>query len=113
MLHDRRYIGERVYKDLITKVPAIVDEETFNKAQTFLENPNKIEKAKKYIHLLGKKVVCGQCGNSYYSHVGITGSVYLCTSYSSKSKDCDNIRINYEKSEAVIWDYLKNYSYYF
>ena len=57
--------------------------------------------------------MCGQCGNSYYSHVGITGSVYLCTSYSSKSKDCDNIRINYEKSEAVIWDYLKNYSYYF
>lgn len=114
MLHNRRYIGERVYKDMITKVPAIVDEETFNKAQTFFKkNPNKIEKAKKYIHLLGKKVVCGQCGNSYYSHVGITGSVYLCTSYSSKSKDCDNIRINYEKSEAVIWDYLKNYSYYF
>jgi len=114
MLHNRRYIGERVYKDMITKVPAIVDEEIFNKAQTFFrENPNKIEKAKKYIHLLGRKVVCGQCGSSYYSHVGITGSVYLCTTYSSKSKDCDNIRINYEKSEAVVWDYLKNYSYYF
>lgn len=114
MLHNRRYIGERVYKDMVTKVPAIVDEDTFNKAQTFFrENPNRIEKSRRYIHLLGRKIECGQCGSSYYAHIGNTGSVYLCTTYSSKSIDCDNIRINYEKSEAIIWDYIKNYSYYF
>lgn len=114
MLHNRRYIGERVYKDMITKVPAIIDEELFNKVQSFFKiNPNKIEKTKKYIHLLAKKMVCGQCGSSYYSHIGITGSVYLCTTFSSKSIDCDNIRVSYEKTEAIIWDYIKQYSYYF
>lgn len=100
MLHNRRYIGERVYKDMVTKVPAIIDKELFDKVQSYFKiSPNKIEKTKKYVHLLGRKMVCGQCGSSYYSHIGITGSVYVCTTFSSKTVDCDNIRVSYEKQK--------------
>jgi len=66
MLHNRRYIGEYRYKDVIVPggIPAIIEEPLFQKVQERMEKnkkaPARFKAEDKY--LLTTKLFCGKCG---------------------------------------------------
>lgn len=116
MLKNKIYIGETYFQEIKKEVPAIIDRDTFDKVQSKLAtNPKFLEKSRNHVHLLQKKVICGHCGNLMYGHINsdnITGK-YLCSSYNSTKEKCGNTTLNYEKFEAIVWDFIKMKSFIF
>lgn len=116
MLNNTIYIGETNFQEIKKEVPAIIDKETFNKVQEKISsNPRFKEKSRNFIHLLQKKVFCGHCGYLMYGHIQTNGKdgSYLCSSYSGSKINCGNTTLNYQKFEAIIWDFIKKNSYVF
>ena len=66
MLHNRRYIGEYKFRDVITPdaIPAIVPKDLFDRVQEKLEKNKKAPARKKAEdeYLLTTKLFCGKCG---------------------------------------------------
>ena len=68
LLHNRRYIGEYRYSDIVVEngVPAIIDKPTFDKVQERLEKNKKSParfKAAEEQYILTTKLYCGHCGS--------------------------------------------------
>ena len=74
MLHNRRYIGEFKYRDVIVPdgIPAIVPQDLFDRVQDRLAKNKKAPARHKAEddYLLTTKLFCGYCGA--YSIVGLT-----------------------------------------
>jgi len=66
ILKNRKYIGEYKYQDVVIPngVPALVDEELFNRAQEKLEKNKQAPARYKALeeYLLTTKLFCGDCG---------------------------------------------------
>lgn len=88
MLRNQKYIGVYLYKDEIKLegvIPAIVDQETFDKVQNRLHRSKIAPATKKAIipYLLTGKIFCGACGlkmsgDSGKSHTGERYHYYSC-----------------------------------
>ena len=83
MLHNRKYIGEYKYRNIIHKngIPAIVPIELFEKVQKRLAKNKKAParyKAKEENYLLTTKLFCGKCGAFMVGESGTskTGRIY-------------------------------------
>ncbi|MCL2301545.1 MAG: recombinase family protein [Firmicutes bacterium] len=97
MLHNRRYIGEYSYRDVVQPggIPAIVPQDLFDRVQARLEKNKKAParfKAKEELYLLSLKLYCGLCGafmigESGTSHTGRIHQYYKCSTAKHK-KTC-------------------------
>ena len=89
------------------KIPAIIDETTFNLAQEQLKRNTAIaHRELKYEYLLRGLINC-ECGNNYAGNGQQRGHLYYrCTNRLKKfplKKDCHNGSINAEKLEKKVW----------
>ena len=98
LLHNEKYIGMYVYKDLVRVeggVPAIIDKELFERVQELLK-VNRRAPSHTWTHqeyILTDKLFCGKCGSpmvgeSGFSHTGAKYSYYSCTGQ-RRTKTCD------------------------
>lgn len=113
VLTNRKYMGEYRYMDIVIPdgIPAIVDENTFNRTQDLLafSGHRHIKRHDNYI--LSGKVYCGNCGNCYGSESGTskTGRMffyYKCDARKYKRKfpdvSCKNKTIRKEMLEDTV-----------
>lgn len=97
MLHNRRYIGEYAYRDIVLSdaIPAIVPKDLFDRIQDKLEKNKKAPARHKAEddYLLTTKLFCGycgayMCGENGTSHTGIVHHYYKCVSVKKKRAEC-------------------------
>ena len=97
MLHNRRYIGEFQYRDVIVPdgIPAIVPKDLFERVQEKLAKNKKAPARHKAEddYLLTTKLFCGYCGaylcgEAGTSHTGIVHHYYKCVSVKKKRAEC-------------------------
>lgn len=113
MLSESIYIGKRMFGDEVQEVPAIISEDLFNEVQARLKsNPKYLEKSK-HTHLLQKILHCGVCNGLYFGSYKERSNAYLCSAYTRAAINCNNTSLNYERAESIIWDYVKNQTYFF
>ncbi len=95
-------------------IPAIISEETFQKAQEKLkERQHKSAKfSAKQEYLLSGKIICGECGNPYAGNSRKPRPdhplyvSYKCTRRNQREKNCTNPEINRDKLEQIVLDKL-------
>ena len=108
MLHNRKYIGEYSYKDIVVPggIPAIVPQELFDRVQERMilnkKAPAKHKAEDEY--LLTTKLYCAKCkcfmvGESGTSHTGYVHHYYKCVS-AKNHKGC--------KKKTVKKDWIEN-----
>ena len=97
ILHNRRYIGEFRYRDVIVPdgIPAIVPQDLFDRVQEKLAKNKKAPARHKAEddYLLTTKLFCGYCGaylcgESGTSRTGVVHHYYKCVSVKKKRKEC-------------------------
>ena len=115
MLHNRRYIGEYRYRDIVHRngIPAIVPEELFEQVQERMKKTKKAPARFKAEdeYLLTTKLFCGKCncymaGESGTSHTGIVHRYYKCVSVKNH-KGCDKKSVQKEWIENLVIDQIK------
>ncbi len=114
MLHNRKYIGEYKYNDIITPngIPAIVPVELFERVQEKMKSnkkaPAKYKAEEEY--LLTTKLFCGKCkclmvGESGTSHTMFVHRYYKCVSV-KHHKGCDKKTVRKEWIENIVISHL-------
>ena len=97
MLHNRRYIGEFQYRDVVVPdgIPAIVPQDLFDRVQEKLVKNKKAPARHKAEddYLLTTKLFCGYCGaylcgESGTSRTGVVHHYYKCVSVKKKRTEC-------------------------
>ena len=97
MLHNRRYIGEFQYRDVIVPdgIPAIVPQDLFDRVQEKLAKNKKAPARHKAEddYVLTTKLFCGYCGaylcgESGTSRTGTVHHYYKCVSVKKKRTEC-------------------------
>ena len=97
MLHNRRYIGEFQYRDVVVPdgIPAIVPQDLFERVQEKLAKNKKAPARHKAEddYLLTTKLFCGYCGaylcgESGTSRTGVVHHYYKCVSVKKKRTEC-------------------------
>lgn len=116
MLHNRRYIGEYKFRDVITPdaIPAIVPKDLFDRVQEKLEKNKKAPARKKAEdeYLLTTKLYCGKCGCYMVGESGtsqqkkIVHRYYKCVSVKNH-KGCDKKTVKKDWSEDLTIKMIK------
>lgn len=110
ILSNRKYIGEYRFKDTIVPngVPAIIDQEIFDKVQKRLEQNRKAPAKHKADddYLLTTKLFCGKCkammvGECGTSHTSKTYRYYKCVTQKRKHA-CDKKTVNKDAIENQV-----------
>ena len=114
ILQNKRYIGTNVYSDMEfpNSIPAIIDEELFNKVQEIVDKHRyapATSKAKEE-YILTTKLFCGKCkelmtGTCGTSQRGITYYYYTCNGI--KKKKCNRKNISKHLIEDKVVGYCK------
>lgn len=110
MLHNRRYIGEFKYRDIVHKngIPAIIPQELFDRVQermaTNKKAPAKHKAEDEY--LLTTKLICGKCGCFMVGESGTSKTsakyrYYKCASV-KKHMGCDKKTVRKEWIEDIV-----------
>jgi len=110
MLHNRRYIGEYRYKDVIVPggIPAIIEEPLFQKVQERMEKnkkaPARFKAEDKY--LLTTKLFCGKCGAYMVGESGTSRTMkvhhyYKCVTAKNK-KTCKKKTVQKDWIETLV-----------
>ena len=112
MLHNERYIGTYIYKDIIREenvIPPIVDKDTFRKVQEMLQINRRMPSNKwSYTdYLLTGKLFCGKCGTqmcgvSGKSRSGDKHNYYSCMKR-WKEKACDKKNVRQDVIEPLVF----------
>lgn len=116
MLHNRKYIGEFKYRDIIQPngIPAIVPQELFERVQERMA-ANKKAPAKHKAedeYLLTTKLFCGKCQRFMVGESGTSHQkkkvhrYYKCVSVKNH-KGCDNKTVRKEWIENLVIDYIR------
>lgn len=111
LLHNERYVGVYLYKDLIrdeNAIPAIIDMETFRTVQERLKI-NRRQPSTRWVYsdyLLTDKLFCGHCGapmvgESGSSHTGRKYSYYACQT-ARKKHACNKKAIRQDALENFV-----------
>lgn len=111
MLHNRRYIGEYTYRDVVMPdtIPVIVPKDLFDRVQIKLEENKKAPARHKAEddYLLTTKLFCGYCG-AYLcgecgtSRTGVVHHYYKCVSVKKRRKDCKKKPVRKEWIEDLV-----------
>lgn len=110
ILSNERYTGVYIYRDTKVEggIPAIVDKDTFAKAQKMLGYHAQSPAASMDIHyLLTGKLFCGHCGEPMIgmSGTGKSGNkfaYYACANKRRGDKSCDKKNVRKEDIEAAV-----------
>lgn len=110
ILNNERYTGTYIYGDTRVEggIPAIVDKETFEKAQKMLDYHAKAPAAGMDIqYLLTGKLFCGHCkepmiGMSGTSKSGDKFAYYACANKRRGDKSCDKKNVRKEEIEYAV-----------
>ena len=111
ILHNRRYIGEFRYRDVIVPdgIPAIVPQDLFDRVQEKLAKNKKAPARHKAEddYLLTTKLFCGYCGaylcgESGTSRTGVVHHYYKCVSVKKKRTDCHKKPVRKEWLEDMV-----------
>ena len=111
ILHNRRYIGEFRYRDVIVPdaIPAIVPQDLFDRVQEKLAKNKKAPARHKAEddYLLTTKLFCGYCGaylcgESGTSHTGNVHHYYKCVSVKKKRTECHKKSVKKEWIEDLV-----------
>ena len=111
MLHNRRYIGEFQYRDVIVPdgIPAIVPQDIFDRVQEKLLKNKKAPARHKAEddYLLTTKLFCGYCeaylcGESGTSRTGVVHRYYKCASVKKKRTECHKKPVKKEWIEDLV-----------
>lgn len=111
-----------------TKIPQIIDKETFERVQLKLESWKKKRKGRdKYDYLLKGMVYCGSCGGKMYKRGsknknGLYHFYYICKNYGSKGyknhyisdeewelNSCKSYKgngVSFELIDELVWEFL-------
>ena len=109
MLHNRKYIGEYRYKDIVQPggIPALISEELFDRVQERMAANKKAPARHKAEdeYLLTTKLFCGKCkcymvGESGTGRSGLVHRYYKCASVKTH-KGCDKKSVRKEWIEAI------------
>ncbi len=111
MLSNRRYIGEYVYRDIVTPggIPALVPQDLFDRVQEKLAKnkkaPARNKAEEKY--LLTTKLFCGycgvyMCGESGKSRNGVVHRYYKCATIKNHHGKCKKKSVKKEWIENLI-----------
>ena len=115
MLHNRKYIGEYKFKDVITPggIPAIVDKELFELVQEKMKQNKKAPAKHKAEdeYLLTTKLYCGKCqclmvGESGTSRTKFVHRYYKCVSVKNH-KGCDKKTVKKAWIEDIVVDSIR------
>jgi site-specific DNA recombinase len=119
VLTDRTYIGEREYKrdcdndeQIITSVPAIMDELSFQRAQHVLRKKNPLNSKPRELNspvLLTGTARCGSCGGGMILQTGKGGKYryYKCSNSIKKRLPlCDGQSVNMETLDDAVMGHL-------
>jgi len=125
ILKDPKYKGEFIFgkkskfedrKNIVIKIPSIVDEATWNKAQDTLKiHFKEATRNKKYDYLLaGGKIKCGSCGRSYSGCMDNGIKKYMCQNDRWKNNKypfkCNSPRIRADDIEPRVISELSLFS---
>ncbi|MCR3759346.1 recombinase family protein [Clostridium felsineum] len=124
-IHEYGKRGTRRKETILRKVPAIISEETWNKAQIIKKQNTLVSKrnTKRRQYLLKGLIKCGECGKTYYG-ISYTNrsSTYACSGkLRTENKkilniNCTNVNVNASIIESEVWktcmNILKNYTKY-
>ncbi|MCI9510120.1 MAG: recombinase family protein [Angelakisella sp.] len=111
LLHNRRYIGEYVYRDIVVSdgIPAIVPKDLFERVQEKLAKNKKAPARHKAEddYLLTTKLFCGYCGaylcgESGTSRTGRVHHYYKCVSVKKKRKVCHKKPVKKDWIEGMV-----------
>lgn len=108
ILSNERYIGTYIFKNIIKQedaIPAIIDKETFWKAQE-MKKRNRSMPSHKWSYsdyLLTEKLFCGECGGpmigkSGYGKQGTKYNYYTCLNHVKKECEKKSVRQDYLES---------------
>lgn len=111
MLHNRRYIGEYIYRDRVMPdmIPAIVPKELFDRVQERMEKnakaPARYKAEEEY--LLTTKLYCGYCGaylcgESGTSRTGTVYHYYKCVSVKKWRAECHKKPVRKKWIEDIV-----------
>ncbi|NWK11750.1 recombinase family protein [Clostridium cadaveris] len=110
-IHEYGKRASRRKETILRKVPAIIDEDTWNKVQLEKENKKaKCSRNTKHEFLLRGLIECGKCNKKYYGISYKSGkSYYVCSSKRQEIKKilgykCDNINIPTDLIENFVWN---------
>lgn len=115
MLHNRKYIGEYKYRDIIQPngIPAIVPKELFDKVQDRMKENKKAPARHKAEddYLLTTKLFCGKCqcmmvGESGTSHTKDVHRYYKCVGV-KRHRGCDKKTVRKEWIENIVIEEVK------
>lgn len=115
MLHNRKYIGEYKFKDVVTPggIPAIIDKELFDLVQEKMKQNKKAPAKHKAEdeYLLTTKLFCGKCqclmvGESGTSRTKIVHRYYKCVSVKNH-KGCDKKTVKKDWIEDLVIDSIR------
>ncbi len=111
MLSNRRYIGEYIYRDIVTPggIPAIVPQDLFDRVQEKLAKNKKAPARAKAeeSYILTTKLFCGHCGTSMNGESGKSrnGEIhryYKCHAVKKKLNDCKKKSVKKEWIENLV-----------
>lgn len=110
ILSNRRYIGEYIYRDIVTPggIPAIIEKDVFDRVQLKIEH-NKHAGAKNKAdeeYILTTKLYCGECnslmvGESGINHQGKKYRYYKCID-AKRGKGCKKKAVKKDDIEDVV-----------
>ena len=118
MLHNRRYLGEYRFMDIVVKggIPQIISQELFDRVQARFSCSKKApaRNKAKVDYLLTTKLYCGKCGafmagESGTSRTGETHHYYKCSNVKRK-RGCDKKSVRKEWIEDLVVDLTVQYA---
>ncbi|MEM9076278.1 MAG: recombinase family protein [Bacteroidota bacterium] len=109
ILHNRIYMGEKVWNGQTYPVPAIISKEQFDRVQELMEKRRYKGKSTEHKYLLQGLIKCGHCENRFTGRG--TGNLkssnlYRCISRRYKANDCESRDINQQWIEHLLWTRL-------
>ena len=95
-----------IYKDF--KIPVIISEELWDKANNKINRRNKCQKNK---FLFNKKIYCKNCGFLYYGRMQKKRVTYMCNNYLKNGKIVCKSSIIYQDELFLIFKKIFNLNY--
>ena len=108
----RDYIRIKDREIIYDTHPAIIDEITFEKANSMIRCNKKIDRLKDYKGFLSGLVYCGECGKkmNVSSRKKESGRIiyqFYCTNGKNKNKECINTKVIFTKKlEDIVYNYI-------
>ena len=111
IINGRKVKSKFVVETIKGKVPAIINEDLWEKVQNNFQKNKKESVGKKaqYHYLLNGLVFCERCGNKYWGKKRLKGNdnAYKCLSKKYPNPKCDNRGLSLPRLETFVLQYLQ------